>query len=241
MSDEVFYKTLGDLRSWDHEYVLHMFRRGESMLHPKFVDHTLLLYTELPNARLSLTSNMSRLGGDEAFALRGFLSYVHFSTHPQTTWDVVKNFETFLDLDAGFAKTQVSWVDGVGCPLWADRDEFVKYWRGKVDRVRIYENYASFGAWGTQVRTGRVPCRKLQEEIAVLWDGTIARCNHSPWYPGEGLGNVMDGDLKDIWVGSTYATLRENHRKGEYDSICGRCNLWYPEDGKEQGLGLVFE
>src|SRR3990172_7558251 len=36
MSGGTFHRVLEELKTWDHEYVLHMFRRGESLLHPNF-------------------------------------------------------------------------------------------------------------------------------------------------------------------------------------------------------------
>ena len=72
----------------------------------------------------------------------------------------------------------------------------------------------------------RVPCFRLAEEIAVLWDGSVSAC----CYDADGrmpVGNIRKDSLQTIWRGRPMNGMRELHGKGDLDSLplCKNCDV----------------
>jgi radical SAM protein with 4Fe4S-binding SPASM domain len=110
-------------------------------------------------------------------------------------------------------------------------NEFVNTWKGKVDRIRIYEEHSKNGAFGSINRVenlgDRKPCFKPFNEMVVYWNGKVCLCNHD-WDRQGTLGDATIKPLEELWNDSAYRTVRQLHLDGKYDSIetCCSCNQW---------------
>ncbi len=117
--------------------------------------------------------------------------------------------------------------------------EFRALWkdilRGVPHPRAFLKGYTSFaGQTGFQDRDAqdakairfRVPCFRLAEEIAVLWDGSVSAC----CYDADGrmpVGDIRKDSLQSIWTGSPMNTLRDLHGRGNISSLnlCNRCEV----------------
>lgn len=100
-----------------------------------------------------------------------------------------------------------------------ERDAFLRYWRSRVDYVKIQpmvhaapRTHPCPELWGT-----------VQGRLVVLWDGTVVPC----CVDCDGvlvLGNAGKESLVNVWRGPTLERLRTEHREGRFSSICASCD-----------------
>ena len=122
-----------------------------------------------------------------------------------------------------------------------DVEKFKDHWKNKVNRVRIYQEHSTDGNFGsiTGGRFPRKPCMMPKYEMLIYCDGKTGRCNHD--WDGPPMGNVTENTIQEIWMGDSYANLREQHRSLDIiDPVCAKCDSWYPEVGI-QGTGETQE
>ena len=75
--------------------------------------------------------------------------------------------------------------------------------------------------------------------MLIYCDGKTGRCNHD--WDGPPMGDVMVNTIREIWLGDSYADLREQHRSLDIiDPVCAKCDSWYPEVGN-QGTGETLK
>jgi len=233
------------------ETILVLHRRGESLLHPQFVDFLTLIKDKFNNVQLA--TNGTLLNREKAEAIIQTVSFLSFSidtpslfkqTRINANYDIVeKNISNFLELNKAYGnpvKTQVSKV------MTNESDEsdialFNEIWSEKVDRVRIYEQHSEEGKFGSlkNKRTDRKTCTMPFYELVVCYDGKIARCNHD--WNGDAMGNLCNTTIHEVWRSEKFETLRSQQVSLEiYDSVCLNCDSWYPKEGKQE-TGLAFE
>ena len=76
-------------------------------------------------------------------------------------------------------------------------------------------------------------------EMLIYYDGKIGRCNHD--WDGEPLGDLSQSSINEIWHSEIYDRLRRQHQTlNIQDSVCAKCDSWYPEEGI-QGTGEVVK
>ena len=118
---------------------------------------------------------------------------------------------------------------------------FESIWKGKVDRVRIYEEHTVDGKFGSlkQKRPNRKPCVMPFYEMLIYCDGKTGRCNHD--WDGAPIGDIKGRKIAQIWNNGAYKKLRDQHEcLSITDPVCASCDSWYPEEGN-QGTGKVVE
>ena len=242
------FRKIVDEAASEPSTVLQLHRRGESLLHPDFDD--MLRYLQGKFSGLQLATNGILLDARKAEIIAGTLTFLSFSIdHPalfrknrgvDCYEEVEKNILHFLDINNDRVMTQVSMVrtDTTG---GNHVDEFVEIWKDRVDRVRIYEEHSSDGAFGSlkEKRKNRKPCVKPFTDMVIFYDGSVMRCNHD--WNGEPMGNVNDGSIADIYGNDRYRDLRNQQETlCITDEPCKSCDSWYAEEGK-QGTGLSYE
>ncbi|MBD3307558.1 hypothetical protein GF348_14325, partial [candidate division KSB3 bacterium] len=160
---------------------------------------------------------------------------------PASYQSVVKNIETFLEVNAGNdcpIETQVSMVRTADA---TDEDvaRFVDIWRDQVDRIRIYQEHSTDGRFGSLVsqRPVREPCVMPFYEMLIYFDGQVGRCNHD--WDGPPLAELGSATISEVWHSDVYQELRHQHENLNIrDSVCRHCDSWYPREG-DQGTGKV--
>lgn len=247
ISQRLFIKIIDEISPFpDTILVLH--RRGESLLHPKFTG--LLGYVSGKMKEIQMATNATLLEPGKFKAIKEALTFISFSIDVPSVFDktrnpakyslVENNILKFLEFNKGKVRTQVSMVRTTGTSE-ENVELFKKIWNGKVDRIRIYEEHSIDGVFGSirNPRKERKPCVMPNYELLVYCDGKIGRCNHD--WAGEPMGDVNLQTISEIWHNEKYAQLRQEHERLVFtDSLCAKCDSWYPEVG-QQGTGEVVE
>lgn len=250
------YKKIIDEAKAHTPVTLVPFFRGESLLHPDFFEmidmaknaglkpiqlttNAMLLTEELSKklieAEIDFISFSVDVLGEEAY------KRVRLGGDYQL---VMGNIDTFLETRKALGKTlpevQVSTVETK--ENTESLDEFIDYWQGKVDRMRVYPEHSTDGSFGSlkgyELPTfdRRLPCRKVFTDMVVYWNGDVAVCNHD-WGRKEFIGNVAENTIAEIWNGEKYKEIRTRHMDGTLDSdpTCAHCDHWkmyYTDEGR---------
>jgi radical SAM protein with 4Fe4S-binding SPASM domain len=244
MDPTLFYKLVDEIATHKNTSIAPFFR-GEALLHPRFLE--LLGYARRKiTARIMLFTNGLLLDRSMADAILGIgIDHLSFSldspdiaTYEQIRVGgnyrkVIDNIDYFLkskkERACQLPETQVSMVrtEVNGHAV----NEFVNTWKGKVDRIRIYEEHSRNGSFGSTGATGdtkqRKRCLKPFNEMVVYWDGRICLCNHD-WDRAATLGTAQNQTLEAIWNDQAYLKVRMMHLNGEWKKIetCCTCDQW---------------
>jgi len=245
--DRRLFEKIIDEASLYSETTLVLHRRGESLLHPDFIN--MCGYVKGKFADIQLATNATLLDNSNSKAIIEALSFISFSIDVPQVFnktrlhaeyiDVERRIFNFLALNKRKIKTQVSLVKTKD--TGSDNIEiFKKKWAGKVDRVRIYEEHSINGVFGSlrRPRQRRNPCIMPDYELLVYYDGKVGRCNHD--WNGEPMGDVRLQKISEIWCSDKYEKLRHQQAGLEItDEVCANCDSWYAEAGI-QGTGEVI-
>lgn len=227
------------------------FFRGESLLHPHFLE--MMEYAKNRGLVIQLATNGVLLHRDTARRIVAlgvdFLSVSVDSIRPDQYASIrtgssfhalLQGVGTLLEersaLCSALPVTQVSAVD-IGIDP-EEKRQFVDFWLSRVDRVRIYPQHSTNGKFGSLegVTAGdRKPCLKPFSDMVVYWDGKAAACNHD-WDRHEILGDVAARGLLETWRSAEYRELRERHLRCSFSpgEVCSDCDHWaqyYSEEG----------
>jgi len=238
------------------------FFRGESLLHPdwwKIIAHAkakgLGPIQSTTNGTLLDEENARRLldcGVDFiSFSLDTVDPVLYENSRRGADYSTtVTNILRFLDMHAAEKhpmSIQVSAVETEDHK--AGMDDFVAFWRPRVDRVRVYAEHSNDGRPGSmQEQIGaistRLPCKKLNEDMVILWNGDVAICNHD-WQRqrhGEVFASVAEGGIAGAWNGEGYQRLRDAHEKGMLEGVspCKDCEQWKAFYLPEHLIGRVY-
>lgn len=233
------------------ETVLVLHRRGESMLHPEFNKMLELVAGNFKEVQMA--TNATLLNQDKFEAIVNGLTFLSFSLDTPSNFDktripakyskVESKILSFLEYNRGRVKTQASMVKtrkttDNECSI------FKEIWESRVDRVRIYDEHSSDGNFGSlkKPRPERQTCVMPFYEILLYDSGKVARCNHD-WDSDNvsSMGDLTRQTINEIWNGETYTALRHQQIMLQFDdSVCSKCDCWYPEIGN-QGTGETLE
>lgn len=245
------YKKIINEALYYPETVLVLHRRGESMLHPKFTKMLQLIAGKFKAVQMA--TNATLLNKDKYEAIVKGLTFLSFSMDTPLNYNrtrlpanyskVESKILDFLDYNKGQVKTQASMVKTVNTTE-EECAEFKQIWKNRVDRVRIYEEHSSDGNFGSlkSPRQKRESCVMPFYEILVYDSGNVARCNHD-WDSDNStsMGDSKKQCVKEIWHGEKYRDLRRQQMQLQFnDSVCSKCDCWYPQVGK-QGTGEAME
>jgi sulfatase maturation enzyme AslB (radical SAM superfamily) len=238
------------------------FFRGESLLHPdwwKIIAHA--------HARgigpIQFTTNGTLLNEENARRLLecgvDFISFSLDTVDPalyeasrrganyaKTTDNILR----FLDMHRASGSDMSIQVSAVETAAHKPgMDDFVAFWRPKVDRVRVYAEHSGDGHPGSMQEhiaavATRQPCKKLVEDMVILWNGDVAICNHD-WQRqrrGEVFANVAAGGIEGAWLCGGYQTLRRAHENNELADFqpCADCEQWKAFYMPEHLIGRVY-
>jgi len=247
MDFELFKKIIKELEKYP-QTILVLHRRGESLLHPKFNEMLNLISKKFQDVQIA--TNATALVPEKFEAIVNAITFISFSLDTPKNFDktripakysiVEKKILQFLDYNKGRVKTQASMVKTAKTSQ-EEIEEFIRIWKNRVDRVRIYEEHSSDGNFGSlkNPRKDRKPCVMPIYEVLIYDNGKIARCNHD--WNSDGMGDVNKNSIYEIWHSKKYEDLRKQHLSLNLtDSVCSKCDSWYPQIAN-QGTGKVIE
>ena len=236
------------------------FFRGESLTHPQW-DTLLAAMHEFGLGPIQMATNASLLTEARARRLLEIgidtLSFSMDTLNPDTYRrlrgcdyaESLGNVLRFLELRAahggavGCTNVQVSAVKTAENAH--EMEDFISFWRSKVDRIRIYPEHSADGNPGSlpgaaDTACPRTPCKKVMEDMVIYWNGDVALCNHD-WtrrVTGPHIGSVKDTSIANVWRSPAYEAIRTAHSQGQLAGIlpCEHCQHW-----REAPTGVTVE
>jgi MoaA/NifB/PqqE/SkfB family radical SAM enzyme len=264
MGRDLFERIVEELNGHPLEAVVPFFR-GETLLHPDFLEMMTFLRRKT-EARIQLATNALLLTADLGKALLELgIDFISFSLDAvrRETYEkirlgsdferVMENVHTFLrlreDCAPGGTVVQVSATEG---PYNEEEiPDFIRYWKGRVDRVRIYARHSDGGRYGRLAHQGhrrpeasRGPCRKPFTDLVIYADGYAALCNHD-WdrKRDDSLGSMESQSIGELWNGNRYGNVRKSHLAHEWQALnpCGHCDHWQAREQDDSPVGDLVE
>jgi radical SAM protein with 4Fe4S-binding SPASM domain len=261
MEPELFYRIIDQMAQHPGTALVPFFR-GESMLHPQFLE--LLTYARRRDiAPIQFTTNATRMTPEISRVLVDleidFISFSLDSVDPQVyaavrrgakLETVLERIQYFCDYrrqqQADKPRIQVSVVSTRATA--AGVQDFVSYWRNEVDRVRVYEEHSQDGNFGSLASScdrqspQRQACHKPFTDMVVYWDGGVALCNHD-WDRQNLLGNLRRQSIAEVWNGANYRTIRKAHSQDidRLEKLCRNCDHWRAYYLPDRKVGELYE
>ena len=119
-------------------------------------------------------------------------------------------------------------------------DEFVSFWKDKVDQISYNEIEPSVDTINNDIKKIKSSwiCPFPYQRMTVMWDGTLTACKND-YYGKLAMGNIDSVSIKKCWNDSLN-TLRKLHKKGQAHDIeaCGECPLRMSELIKRKEVGV---
>jgi len=262
ISFPLFRKIIDEMAFYG-DIILVPFFRGEPLLHPEF--ESMMSYAKPRVASIQLATNASLMTPEKSRAIidleLDFISFSIDSIDPERYRAIRKNGELesvlcnieYLCAVKAEKKAEKP-VLQVSLVKTADTEEdmksFVRYWRTRVDRVRIYREHSREGSFGSLGKGGltdtdsvqeRKPCLKPFRDLVVYWNGDVALCNHD-WDRKNPLGSVCTDSIHEIWGGNAYRNIRQAHHTCTgLEQLCKNCDHWISDYLEEQMIGEAYD
>lgn len=247
-------------------YDINLSHRGESLLHPRFIE--MIKYAKSKDLHLRLNTNATLLTEEESSQLiKSGLDFISFSFDGfnKETYEKIRrgakfnhtisNIVNFLKIKKDFKNsTPYALLEILAFPevLKEDitqRKNFLKHFESlPLNRIEIKPlhnwggNLPSLNGKGLIRKEMKyTPCTNIWYSLTILWDGSVSPCPQD-WYNEFSLGNIKEKSLLEIWSNKKMTYLRESIAKGEFQKIkiCQECNLlWRKNIGGVPVLNLV--
>jgi hypothetical protein len=219
MDAGLFHKLVDEIVNHQPQAVLLPFWRGESCMHPQFIE--LMDYALSQGLRVHLSTNGHYMSQPfiDIFHRCEFLT---FSLHSKVGF---QNAQKFIERKPAGSRvvTQVSFVDSEK----ATKRYFPAYvGDGQLKgfhAIRLYVEHTIGGEFGKNARATEGPrsfCPKLEQTFVVAADGRYSRCNHI-WIP-ESAPHLGEAKIAEVWAGDRMCEIRATYP----DSKCAPCDQW---------------
>ncbi len=262
MEPALFRKIVDEIAKHDVEAVVPFFR-GESLLHPEFLDMISYL-KEKSSAAIQLATNAQLLTdkiSDRLLELEiDFISFSLDSIVAETYKKIrvggtlekaMQNISAFLDRKKSLAQDKpIVQVSATKCEHNEEEiPGFIEHWQDRVDRVRIYPQHSEDGKFGklsnnaSASQRERRPCKKPFADMVIYYNGNTAICNHDWQRPQkDSPGSVSNQSINQIWNSDLYKQIREKHIKLKYEGLspCAHCDNWQEFDDKNGSVGKLI-
>ncbi len=265
MSMELYKKIIDEAS--DHLPVkLVIFFRGESLLHPEFIE-CVKYAKDKGIGPIQYATNAFELTNDMADKLLetgiDFISFSLDTLDPEIyrksrlcgNLDISRDNVIYLSKKCDEKRKkglqvptlQVSTVEIE--EYMPEQGKFIEFWKKYVDIVRVYYEHDDNGKFrNVEVQRlleeevpERKPCRKLFTDLLVYWDGQLALCNYD-WRGGLHGLNLNKMTIEEAWNSKLYEQLREAHNNGEIadDIMCQNCQHWRIDYMQNGYLGKLY-
>lgn len=266
MMDMALYRKIIDEASEHLPIKLVIFFRGESLLHPHFLD--CLKYAkdrgigpiQLASNALALdarlTDSMLDIGIDFiSFSLDTLNPDIYKRTREHG--DLMTSMEHVISLGekcksrkANGLPSPTLQVSTIELPEYMDQQQqFIDFWQKYVDIVRVYYEHDDKGCFRNpdvqrkmDFFKKREPCRKVFTDFLIYWNGELALCNYD-WRGGLTGLNIKDCSIYDAWHSELYDHIRRMHNQNCFDEkiMCRDCQHWRIDYMPEGFLGKMYK
>lgn len=265
--DFSLYKKIIDEAANHLPIKLVLFFRGESLMHPQFMD-CLRYAKERKIGPIQFASNALALNEDTVDKMLDigidFISFSLDTLNPELykktrlSGNLKTSMENVIRMSR---KCMERRREGLSSPelqvstieveeYMEDQQAFINFWKEYVDVVRVYYEHDDMGRFRNQevekllkneVKE-RQPCRKVFTDFLIYWNGELALCNYD-WNGGLAGLNVRDMSIYDIWHSDTYERIRRMHNENCFgsDIICDKCQHWRIDYTKNGFLGKAYK
>lgn len=263
--DMELYKKIINEASEHLPVKLVIFFRGESLLHPQFID-CLKYAKEKGIGPIQFASNglaMEMPVAEEMLeAGIDFISFSLDTLNPDAYQaarqygNLKKSMDNVIELSTRCKERrrkglpaptlQVSTIEVK--EYMEEQPQFIEFWKQYVDIVRVYYEHDEKGRFRSREvqqmfseMTDRRPCRKVFTDFLIYWNGDLALCNYD-WTGGLPL-NIREMSIYDAWHSEDYEKIREDQNKGIFSSdwICKECEHWRIDYMPEGFLGKMYK
>jgi len=168
------------------------------------------------------------------------------SLNPETYWHIMRlplkktlrNIDRFLELkkQGGYKlpRLEIVMVDSIQThaeipairQYWQERDIklYIEPVENRADQQTIRDT-----AVGAQKLMAFSWCRRLTEQIYILYDGRMVQCC-ADWEQRSVMGDLSREKLADIWYGQRYSDYRRRFSRGDVNGmICACCRKQLPQ------------
>jgi len=208
------------------ERIAYVTKRRKPWMHTKINSHGGLLTERM--AKGLLDSGLDRLH----FSIQGLDPVVYERIMRLKLHKTLRNVERFLELQAkgGYRKPRVKVVMLDTSEVHEQIPEIRRFWRERGVRLNVnqLENRGNHGAIASDAIAVRPLepydwCRRLFDQIYVLWDGRLVQCC-ADWEQTSHLGDLQQESLRDVWRGAVYTRYRRRFLSGRLEgTICDGC------------------
>jgi len=264
--DIELYKKIIDEASQHLPVKLVIFFRGESLLHPQFIE-CLKYAKEKGIGPIQFASNALALDEDIADKmLEVGIDFISFSLDTLNP-EIYKCTRKYGDLKTSMQhvislskKCKERRKHGLIAPTLQvstieledyieEQEEFVEFWRQYVDIVRVYYEHDDNGKFRDSevqallpIMDSRKPCRKVFTDFLIYWNGDLALCNYD-WRGGLDTLNVREMSVYEAWHSETYERVRNMQNSGDINEnlMCKDCQHWRIDYMPEGFLGKMYK
>lgn len=257
MSDEIFDKLIQNIKKYNIRAV-RFIRWGEPTLHPKFIYYASALkelgilvhfntngtllnekvikdiidieidsmkfsfqgiddltYSEMRGGNYTNLLNFIKL----TYQIRGEKISPYISVTTTTTYETEEEIEHFIEEvkpycdDVNVGRTKMQHVD-------------IGKMKLSKERSKVYEDFIKEDNFLMQRMS---VCPEIWDKLSINWDGSVSACC-SDYDNMMIVGNIMEEDLKDIFLGAKERYFRQILKDNEYDriSLCKNCFEYIP-------------
>jgi hypothetical protein len=224
---------------------VHLYLRGEPTLHPKIFE--MIAFTKGRGLSLHLTTNGTTLTPERSarllgsgvnsadqltISILGHSKENHEATMVGIDHDrVVQNILGLMNLRKSLRVNGpvVETIFNAPPENQHETEDFLRFWRGKVDHAREGDFSLEFQEYGREAVNAIVrsyPCNGIYERLLIFWDGRVPQCN------GDVDGELILGDLNEdsitgIWNCERLQAVRRVHEEGQLEKLpmCLHCDL----------------
>lgn len=264
--DMNLYKRIIDEASQHLPIKLVLFFRGESLLHPQFLD--CLKYARDKGIKaIQFASN--GLAFDQNMAERildigiDFISFSLDTLDPKVYQssrkygDLHKSMEHVIALSTlckerkkrglPVPELQVSTIELD--EYMGEQQKFIDFWKKHVNIVRVYYEHDDKGGFRNKnvekempPLAYRMPCRKVFTDMLIYWNGDLALCNYD-WNGGLNPININEMSMYDAWHSDCYENIRKMHNENNFNqtTMCNDCQHWRIDYMPEGFLGKMYK
>ncbi|MHC4780315.1 MAG: SPASM domain-containing protein, partial [Planctomycetota bacterium] len=125
----------------------------------------------------------------------------------------------------------------------AEKDKFIAYWGGKVNRIAVLRYLDCHTGDETLYHRANYDqsdeycCPELWRRLAIVSDGTATLCPRD-MKKEYVIGNVREQTVSEIWTGRRMEQARDLHRKGRFKELhkCRDCpDSYYSKRSAKRG------
>lgn len=238
---ELFKKIIDDAANMRVRSVA-LYMHGEPLLHPHFGD--MLSYVKEKGIAFYIRTNGSALSGRKAeeilsagadftdhviVSILGLSKDVHELVmgnvqHERVVNNVLKLVETRNS--RGLRGPVIEVIFYEMAENTHEKQAFLDYWSGKVDRVFMGETSVSFANYNLAEQPAIVRTHSCAEihHMWVFWNGDVTLCGQD--INGEYIfGNLEHQTISDVWNSEGLMNIRKIHKRNEFGKIpiCSNC------------------